>query len=204
ALFAARGGGAPETTAAFASAREQTFGDEATSERFVADFGLWVGSYVRGELPSMWAHAGAFLNDVAAKPESPEAGVAHRPAGITCWFAGEYREARGHLERALALFEPGRDDDLTFRFALDPGAAAMASLAIASWPLGEVDRASSLMDRMQTRVACLKHVGTPALGRMYAAMFELMRGDHLRAAQNAFELGRLAREHDLNPARALA
>ena len=121
---------------------------------------------------------------------------------MTCWFAGEYREARGHLERALALFEPGRDDDLTFRFAWDPGVAAMASLAVASWSLGEVDRAISLMDRMQTRAACLKHVGTLALGRMHAAMFELMRGDHLRAAQNAFELARLAREHDLNLWRA--
>ncbi len=107
-------------------AREQTSGDEDASERLVADFGLWVGSYVRGELPSMRAHAAAFLNDVAAKPDSPEAGVAHRTAGITCWFAGEYREARDHLERALALFEPGRDDDLAFRFGLDPGVAAMA------------------------------------------------------------------------------
>ena len=78
----------------------------------------------------------------------------------------------------------------------------MASLAIASWPLGEVDRAISLIDRMQTRIAGLTHVGTLAFGRMHAAMFELMRGDHLRAAQNAFELARLAREHDLNLWRA--
>ena len=34
-------------------------------------------------------------------------------------------------------------------------------------------------------------------GRMHAALFELMRGDHPRAAPNAFELARLAREHDL-------
>ena len=32
---------------------------------------------------------------------------------------------------------------------------------------------------------------------MLAALFELMRGDHPRAAPNAFELARLAREHDL-------
>jgi hypothetical protein len=33
---------------------------------------------------------------------------------------------------------------------------------------------------------------------MYAAMFELMRGNHARsAAPNSFELTRLAREHDL-------
>ena len=202
ALIAARGYSAPETAEAFARARESASGDEDAPGRLAADYGLWASSYMRGDLPSMRAHAEAFLSDVEARPDSPEASVAHRAAGMTCWFAGEYREARGHLERALALFEPGRDDDLTFRFAWDPGVAAMASLAIASWALGEVDRAISLIDRMQTRVACLKHVGTLALGRMHAAMFELMRGDHLRAAQNAFELARLAREHDLNLWRA--
>ena len=30
-----------------------------------------------------------------------------------------------HLERALALFQPGRDDDLAFRFGPDAGVAAM-------------------------------------------------------------------------------
>ena len=197
ALFAARGWGAPETTEAFARARESASGDRDAPERLAADFGLWVGGYVRGELPSMRAHAAAFLSDVEAKPDSPEAGVAHRAAGVTCWFAGEYRDARDHLERALALFKPGRDDDLAFRFGNDAGVSTMANLAAASWALGEVDRAISLIDRMQTRIAALTHVGTLALGRMHAAMFELMRGDHPRAASNAFELARLAREHDL-------
>ena len=186
ALIAARGYGAPETTEAFARARESASGDKDAPERLAADYGLWASSYVRGELPSMRAHAAAFLSDVEARPNSPEAGVAHRAAGITCWFAGEYREARDHLERALALFQPGRDDDLAFRFGQDPGVAAMAYLAIASWPLGEVDRAISLIDRMQTRIAGLTHVGTLAFGRMYAAMFELMRGDH--AARRAERL----------------
>ena len=50
---------------------------------------------------------------------------------------------------------------------------------------------------MQTRIADLTHVGTLAFARMHAALFELMRGDHPRAAPNAFELAQLAREHDL-------
>ncbi len=198
ALFAARGSGAPETTEAFARARESVSGERVAPARLAADWGLWVGSYTRGELPSMRAHAAACLSDVEARPDSPEAGVAHRAAGMTCWFAGEYREARDHFETSLALFQPGRDDDLAFRFGVDPGVAAMVWLAIASWPLGEVDRGISLMDRMQTRIATLTHVGTLALGRMHAAMFELMRGEHARAAQNAFELVRLTREYDLN------
>ena len=60
--------------------------------------------YVRGELPSMQVHAAAFLSDVGGDPIA-EAGVAHRAAGIDVLVAGEYREARDHLERALALFQ---------------------------------------------------------------------------------------------------
>ena len=197
ALIAARGTGAPETTEAFARARESASGDKDATERLPADYGLWGSSYVRGELPSMRAHAAAFLSDVEARPNSPEAGVAHRAAGMTCWFAGEFREARDHLERAFALFQPGRDDDLAFRFGYDAGVGVMVSLAIASWPLGEVDRAISLIDRMQTRMASLTHVGTLANGRIYASLFELMRGDSARAAPNVFELARLAREQVL-------
>jgi len=78
----------------------------------------------------------------------------------------------------------------------------MAYRAFVSWPLGEADRAISLIDRMQTRISDLTHVATLALGRMHAALFELMRGDHARAAPNAFELVRLAREQDLTMWRA--
>ena len=182
ALIAARGYGAPETTEAFAKARESASGDRGAPERLAADYGLWIGSFTRGDLPSMRAHAKAFLSDVEVRPDSPEAGVAHRAAGMTCWFAGEYREAREHLERALALFQPGRDDDLAFRFGTDAGVSTMAYLAFASWPLGDVDRAISLIDRMQTRAAGLTHVGTLAYARYMTVMFELMRGDHARAA----------------------
>ena len=197
ALMATRGHGAPETTEAFAKARESASVDKDAPGRLSADYGLWVGSYTRGDLPSMRAHAMTFLNDLEATPDSPEASVAHRAAGITCWFAGEYAQARDHLERALALFQPGRDDDLAFRFGQDTGVVAMTLLALALWPLGEVDRAISLIDRMQTRMADLTHVGTLALGRMQAAMFELMRGDHTRARTNVSELARIVREDDL-------
>ena len=137
ALIATRGHGAPETMEAFARARKSASGDEDVPGRLAADYGLWVGSFVRGDLPSMRTHAAAFLAGVAARPNSPEAGVAHRILGTTHCFAGEYAEAREHLERALTLFQPGRDDDLAFRFGQDAGVAAMCYLAIASWPLGK-------------------------------------------------------------------
>jgi class 3 adenylate cyclase/predicted ATPase len=197
ALFAARGPTAPETRQAFARVREQGLGDHGAPEQLAADYGLWIASYLRGELPAMRAHASAFLVDVEARPDSGEAGVAHRAVGITHWFAGEYRQAREHLERALALFKPGRDDDLAIFFGQDTGVSAMANLAHSLWPLGEVDRAISLIERMLGRVADFAHVGTLAFARQQAAMFELIRGDSARAAENISELGRILREHDL-------
>jgi class 3 adenylate cyclase/predicted ATPase len=197
ALIAARGYGAPETTAAFAKARESASRDKDAPGRLAADYGLWAGSYMRGELPEMRTHAMAFLNDLEATPDSPAASVAHRIAGVTCWCAGEYREARDYFEKALALFQPGRDDDMAFRFGQDPGITAMANLAIASWPLGQVDRAMSLIDAMETRMSGVPHIGTLSFGRMHAALFELMRGDHARGATHAIELARLGRQHEL-------
>ena len=204
ALIAARGFGAAETADAFAKARESAAGGKDAPERLAAEYGLWAGNFVRGELPSMRAHSSAFLGDVEARPDSPEAGVAHRAAGITCWVAGEYAQAREHLERALALFQPGRDDDLAFRFGPDPGVLAMNYLALTLWPMGDIGGAVSLVDRAEARIADLTHVGTLAPGRMHAAMFDLMRGERARVAANAFELTRLAREFDLNLFRAFS
>ena len=197
ALIAARGYGAAETTAAFARARESALGDEDAPERLAADYGLWAGSYVRGELSAMRAHAETFLKDVEARPESPEAGVARRIAGTTNWFAGEYVEARETLEHALALFQPSRDDDLAFRFGHDEGVAAMLYLAFTLWALGDIGRAVSLVGDAEARIADLAHVGTRALGGTYAATIALMRRDMSRAAMNGVELAQLTREHDL-------
>ena len=203
ALIAARGYGAPETTEAFARAREWAYGDSDAPERLAVDYGLWVGSYVRGELPSMRTQAETFLNDIAARPNSPEAGVAHRIAGVTHWFAGEFVEAKEQLEHALTLFQPGRDDDLAFRFGHDPGIVGMIYLAHASWVLADISRASSVFVRMQARMAEVRHVGSLAVGRAESAIFELMRGAQARAASNAFELAQLARQHDLSLFRAV-
>jgi tetratricopeptide (TPR) repeat protein len=193
ALMAAKGYGAQETMEAFGKAR----GDMDAPERLAADFGLWAASYVRGELPAMRLGAAVFLGDVGARPNSPEAGVAHRVAGATHWFVGEYVKARESLEHALALFQPGRDDDLAYRFGQDAGVAAIVYLALALWALGDVGRAVSLVGDAEARIAGLTHIGTRAYGKWHVAMFELMRGNLSRATLNGVELARLTREHKL-------
>ena len=197
ALFHARGYGAPETAEAFARARKSAVGDKGASERLKIDYALWAGSFARGELQSMRAHTAAFLRDVSDRPNSPEAGVAHRCAGTTHLFVGEYQEARVHLEQALALFQPGRDDNLADRFGQDAGVSAMFYLALVLWPMGDSGRAISLVRDAKARTATLTHIGARAYGMCLAAIFELVCGNLSRAAPHAAELAQLAHEHDL-------
>jgi hypothetical protein len=203
ALIAARGYGPRESSDAFAMALAAG-GDKTASERLAADFGLWVGAFIRGELDAMRAHAATFLADARATPSSPEAGVAERIAGLTDWFVGALLEARPHFERALKLFEPGRDDDLAFQFGHDAGVGHMANAAIYLWMVGEVGRGVDLMNQAEARTSSLANAASRALGNLLAAMFNLIRCDRARAAANGARLAQLAQEHDLEMWRAFA
>jgi predicted ATPase len=93
---------------------------------------------------------------------------------------------------------------MAFRLAPDPGVSAMAYLAFALWPLGQVDRAVSLIERMRARIADLTNANTLAYGAVHAAQFALMRGDRSRARMSVSELGRIVREHELPLFRAFS
>ena len=198
ALIAARGFGAAETTEAFAKARESAAGDKDAPERLAADYGLWAGSFVRGELPAMRAHAEAFLRDVGRgpirpRPASPIASLgslAGSPANIA--KRGITWSARSPCSNPAAT--------TIWPFALDRTPAPWRCITSRShcgrWATSDARFPWSAA--LQARIADLTHVGTLAPGRMHAAMFDLMRGDRARVAPNAFELARLARELDLN------
>ena len=197
ALIAARGYGAPETTEAFAKAREASSGDKDAPERLAADYGLWVGSFSRGELGAMRELSATMLRDCERRPQSGEASVAHRMSGVTHWFAGEFVAARGHLERAAAIFDPERDGDLAFRFGQDPGMVAMAYLAQVLWLLGEVGLAGQRMKETTARAAKSRHATTSAYGFFMAAQFELFSRNPDGAAPFAKSLIEVANEHQL-------
>jgi predicted ATPase len=80
----------------------------------------------------------------------------------------------------------------------------MAYLAFALWPLGEIERAASLVEGMRARMAGVSHANTLALGHMYMAQFALLRSERGRPTEHTLALARLAHEHDLAQSRAFA
>jgi predicted ATPase len=197
ALRVARGFGAPETTAAFVVARELAAATRNIPERFSAYYGLWSGSFQRGELTLMREMAEEFLRDIESQPDSPEAGMAHRIYGMTCWFRGDFVEARAHLERILKIYDNERDRDFAFRFGQDMAVPAMCYLALSLWALGEVDRARQLMDEAVTHAVGTKHVPTVVYAYAHASLFEMVRHDGSRTLPQVQACLALAREHEM-------
>jgi class 3 adenylate cyclase/predicted ATPase len=197
ALISARGYGAPETTAAFAKARALAGGITDASARFSAYYGLWVGSYVRGELQPMRDVTGVFLRETRNRRGIAESGIAHRVAGLTHLFEGNLLAAQPYFEHACVAFDAEPDRGLASLFGHDIGVAAYILLALVLWPLGDVERARRLADAGMARALQLRHVPTLAYAHSWKFVFEATRRDPVRARDHAEVLLELSREHQM-------
>ena len=132
ALMAARGYGAAETAAAFARARELASGVENPADRLSTYYGLWAGHLLRGELEAMDEVSSAALELLDHCPGIREASIAHRMRGTTHWYQGDFANARAHLERALAMFDPGATATSHFGSGMTSAFPAWAILRLRS------------------------------------------------------------------------
>jgi class 3 adenylate cyclase len=195
--LAAKGFGAPETAAAFARARELVSGIEDADERFSVYYGLWVGSYIRGELAPMRELATAFLADVEQRPGLPEAASAHRIVGVTRWVEGHFNEAKRHLEKAVAEAKLELDGALAFRFGQAPRIAAMLNLALVLAPLDEIDRMQELLSVSSTEAQNGGHIPTIAYTLGQTCLIEGSCGFAELTKPHATALVALSKEHGL-------
>ena len=186
---------APETKAAFERARDIAATISDAPERFSADYGLWSGHFLAGDLSAMRELASEFLHNVEGDPSLPETGIAHRMCGMTSWFSGDFADARQHLEHALACYDDKRDYLLAFRFGQDLAVPVMAYLGFTLWSLGVGEDAHGFLKKAVCHALATKHIPTIAYAYLHASLFEMMRRNwrgsdpHLRAYLE------LAREH---------
>jgi predicted ATPase len=139
--------------------------------------------------------AEAFMRDAQRWPGSLEAAVAHRVVGATCWFQGDYRGARLHLEQAVASYDAERDRQSITRFGYDSGMIAHVNLGSVLWPLGDVDRATRLIEKALGLARQTGHIPTVVLARAQRCTFFAMRREPDKAsADTSLDL---AREHGL-------
>jgi tetratricopeptide (TPR) repeat protein len=196
ALFHVKGQAAPETVAAFSRARE-LLSEQADNERFSIYWGTWVASFARAELDPMRQISESFLMDSVLQPQSAEANVAHRLYGVTRWFEGDYVGALPHLEKAVREYQELWGDEIEARFAYRADIVAKCCLAFVLWPMGELERASSLMEDALASASQNGHVPTIAITHTYALVFDTLRRNFDRTAILAERLISMSRESEL-------
>ena len=197
ALIAQKGYGAAETTAAFVRARELVAGIDDAVERLSVYASLWAGSWIRGELAPMLEIANALLREAESQPDTWVSVIAHRIFGTTCGFRGDFVTAKNHLEKAVLAYNRERDSHLAHRFGHDIGVAAEFYLALALWPLGEVDRAEQVAELAMQRARQSGHAPTVAFGHCYSCILETLRRDPKRAESHAEALVGFGDEHGM-------
>ena len=199
-----KGFSAEETRVAWARAAELAANRDDFSERSAVRHAQWTLAIVRGELRAAQELASTFLCEAEEAGRPVEAGVARRSLGVICYYSGDFLNARIHCERALDACRHERDFEARERFSDDTGAVAMSILAITSWQLGEVERASELINMANHRAAELGHAPSKVHPLYWKSILEILRGDAAAALITGEALEGLCEEHGMGEWRAIA
>ena len=123
-LMHIKGHAAPETRAAIEQARVLIEQAEMLDERpedplllFSVRYGFWLANYIAFDGNAMRELASQFLTLAEKQRTTPALITAHRIMGISLVCTGSFAESRGHLNQAIALYDPGEHRPLATRAA---------------------------------------------------------------------------------------
>ena len=147
-LLHLRGYAAPETRAAVDRARLLIERAKARGEPtedplllFAVLYGLWVANLCAFNADVMRELAIQFSALAEKQSASGPLMIAHRQMGLSLLHTGEIAEGRAHLDRAIALYDPGEHRFATRFFGQDAGAAILCWRSLALLLLGHPDAA---------------------------------------------------------------
>ena len=195
ALIAAKGWAAAETGEAFARARElcRRMGD--TPQLFPVMLGQWTFHVNRGEIGGALAVGEEMLCLARQRQDLAAQVMAHRALGPALLYLGKLDPARGHLERALALYDPAHHGSLAFRYAhLDPRVIGLNSLSWVLFALGYPEQALTRSHEALAYARELSHITTMSIGLYQAGCLRQFCRDHDGVLERADELISLATE----------
>ena len=173
--IAARGYASPEARRTFARARElsEQLGD--SSQHFPALVGIATTYLVAGEIKTAHQHAAQLLSLAHHQRAAALVVPAHSTFGIVSFWRGEQAVAREHLERAIALYAPHRDNPSASGVAQDHGVISRSFAALALWVLGYPDQALKRTQEALNLARELAHPYSLAFALGFAARLHQLR-----------------------------
>ncbi|WFU16058.1 adenylate/guanylate cyclase domain-containing protein [Bradyrhizobium sp. CB3481] len=190
------GHSAPQTVAAWTRARQFAADINDPDELAPIYSGLFNACLTHGEIGPMWELADATMSAANRRPDSPMSSVvAHWTNGATCWFGGDYSNAKTHLEQALTTYHSEPDLEIFRTSTLDLPFVIMRFLALVLWPTGQIDRARRLAADA-VRYSGEKRALSQANALVHKAVFDGLCGGALQETETILALA-LARDHTM-------
>jgi DNA-binding SARP family transcriptional activator/tetratricopeptide (TPR) repeat protein len=110
--------------------------------------------------------------------------LGHWALGFSYWVRGQPVPAREHLDRAVALYDPGANRPLGGLVAADPGVMARAMLGAVLWQMGYPDQARACFRQAVAHAEALGQPSSVAFAHYIAVMITSVVGRDLAAALN--------------------
>ncbi|MBI3328422.1 MAG: hypothetical protein HYZ81_17190 [Nitrospinae bacterium] len=193
-LIATSGYAAPEVETAYARARELCGQVGDTPQLYRVLVGLWVFYFVRGAFPTARELGEQLLRLAQGSAEPARLQVAHNALGTTCFYLGELRAARAHLEEGSAVHAPPRSRSVAFRRWQDPGVSCLCVAAWTLWALGYPDQALGRTQEALRLANALAHPFSQAFALFFAAVLHQLRREGPAVHAHATALSALAEE----------
>jgi TOMM system kinase/cyclase fusion protein len=193
-LMAAKGYAAPEVETAYRRAREicQQIGE--APQIVMVLFGLWAFYVVRGNLKTARELGEQILRLVENSEDSGVRLEGNLVLGVTLYFLGEFVAARGHLEQAIAIYDPAQHRGHAMMFGQEPGMASRIYLAKTLWMLGYPDLAERYQQEALAIAEETCHPHTSAFCLTYAMLIKNFRREDIEAQQLAEQTLTLSNE----------
>ena len=166
-----KGYAAPETKLAVNRARLLIEQAEALGEPpedplllFSVLNGFWLTNYVAGNGDAICEVANEFLALAEKQGTIVPHMIAHRMVGTSLLHTGDLIQARAHLDRAIALYDPPAHRPLATRFGQDVLVITLLRRSMALWTLGYPDAAVADTDHALSDAREIGHAATLLIG----------------------------------------
>ena len=167
-------------------------------------YGFCVANYVAFDGETVHAAATELLTLAGRQKATVPLMVGHRFMGICQLHLGALAEARAHLNRAIALYEPKEHRSLATKYGQDVGTVISYWRSLTLWLLGYPDAARADADRALGSARESGHAATSAWALSITSLTRICCGDYAAAKTQADEAAVLADDEGASLWKAVA
>ena len=200
-LIHVKGYAAPQTKAAAERARLLIEQAEALGEPledplllFSVLYGFWVGNVAAFNGDASRDLAAQFLALAEKRGATVPLMIGHRLMGLSLLLTGDIAEGRGHLDQAIALYDPTEHRPLATRFGQDTRVAISSIGSWGLWALGYPEAALEDASHALRDAREIGQAGTLMYALAFASCVLVFCGNYATAMMQFDELAALAEE----------